>query len=231
MKFKISCIVIICLSLFSCLKLEDEDNDTPEPICTFDSGAPKVSTISTESFPYKDIKNIIFKDSFGITKLFEVTSSNSASKVVNTTNFFNVLTNKNETVTNCMDANVITYTLKELGGQLILKALIYNDFDQASPKKDIIDKIEIAISEKGDENITFPIFNMIVDKRNSQDGFTELLKTMDEVTIYGKKFNSVFQNIPLPNTIVTYWVYYNKNEGIVGFSESNGRKWRFDSMN
>lgn len=230
MKFKIVCLsfLILCISFSSCLDTED---NTQETICTYNYGAPKVSAISSESFPYKNIKNVIFKDSLGITKLFEVTSSTSSSKVVNTMNVFNMFTNKNESVTNCMDANFITYTLKELGGQLVLKALIYNDFDRSSPKKEIVDKVEIAISEKGDANVTFPIFNMIVDKRNSQDGFTESLKTMDEVTIYGKKFNSVFQNIPLPNTVVTYWVYYNKNEGIVGFSESNGRKWRFDSMN
>lgn len=224
MRIKVCYLLLVIFSFSSCLKLEDDDKDqTMEPVCIFNNGTQKVSAISSEAFPYKNIKNIIFKDSFGITKLFEVTSTNSFSRVINT--------NSSNDLTNCMEANVITYTLKEAGGQLVLKALIYNDFDRSVPKKEVIDKIEIAISENGDTQMTFPIFSMIVDKRNSQDGFTETLKTMDEITVFGKKFKSVFQNIPLPNTVVTYWVYYNKNEGIVGFSESNGRKWVFDSMN
>jgi hypothetical protein len=228
-KFRIFLAFAISISLLSCLDTEEDGNTTIT--CTYENGKKEVSSSSIDAFPYKGIKNITFKDSFGITKLFEVTFSNSQAKVVNTSTFFDPNVGQNKTVTNCMDANFITYTLKEVGGQLLLKAIIFNDFDKASPKKEIVDKVEIAISEKADATVTFPIFNMTIDKKNSTDGFVETLRKMDEIKIFNKEFKSVFQNIPLPNTVATYLVYYNISEGIVCFSESNGRKWRFDSMN
>jgi hypothetical protein len=227
--FRIFLVFTIGINLASCLDTEEDGNTTTT--CTYENGKKEVSSSSIDAFPYTGIKNVIFKDSFGITKLFEVTFSNSLAEIVNTSTFFDTNLGQNKTVTNCMDANFITYTLKEVGGQLLLKAIIYNDFDKASPKKEIVDKVEIAISEKGDLNVTFPIFNMTIDKKNSTDGFVEIIRNIDEINIFNKKFQSVFQNIPLPNTVATYLVYYNKSEGIVCFSESNGRKWRFDSMN
>ena len=118
--------------------------------------------------------------------------------------------------------------MTEIGGALILVAKIYNDFDTSLPNKKVVDEIEIQITDNGRLDGVLPYFNTRIDTRESKDGFADKIDTTDELTIYDKTFKSVIFNVF--TSTQRHKTYYNKNEGIVAFTEANGRKWRFDSM-
>ena len=75
----------------------------------------------------------------------------------------------------------------------------------------------------------FPYFNMRIDKRASTDNFSDKIESFGELAIFDKTFKNVFKNVF--TTTQRHKVLYNQTEGIVSFTEANGRKWRFESMN
>lgn len=221
--------LLVMVSLISCL---GEDPVLDDEICTHDIGQQQLTAISKEAFPYTNIKNVTFVDSFGIKKIFDLKFTSSSSKVTNSIavkdTIFNGVPYPAGTITNCMLSQAWSYTLTEIGGSLILVGRVQNDFDATLPQRNVVDEVEILISSNNRPLEVFPYFNIRLDYRNSQDGFVNKIKTIDDLTIFGKTFSGVMYNEFA--TVQQHKAYYNKTEGIVMFSEANGRIWRFDSM-
>jgi hypothetical protein len=222
-------IFVVMLFLSSCL---GEDKNETTDNCTFDIGQQQLTSISKTAFPYENIKNVTFVDSLGIKKVFEVKYVASSVLVTNSITVkdtvFNGIPYAAGKITNCMFSQSWSYNLSEIGGSLILVARIYNDFDTSLPAKKVVDEIEILITDNGRLNEVLPYFNMRLDTRESQDGYADRIETKDEMTLFGKTFKGVINNVF--NIARWHKAYYNKSEGIVAFTEANGRKWRFDSM-
>jgi hypothetical protein len=224
-------LIFILFSLSGCLN-DDESEKDPITECTYDLGQQSLTSISKNAFPYAGIKNVIFVDSFGIQKNFELTFADASSLVTNSKfirdTVLNGLPFESATVTNCMYDQSWIFTLRELGGPMILVAKIYTDFDLTLPTRKVVDKIEILLTTSGRVDDVFPYFKMVIDKRESTDGYLDMLEVKDEFLVYDKTFKNVINSIP-PNPQL-HKVYYNKTEGIVAFTEANGKKWIFDKM-
>ncbi|MBK8885294.1 MAG: hypothetical protein IPN46_01610 [Saprospiraceae bacterium] len=223
--------IFLLLFLGSCIS--DSDETPQEVACTYDLGNQTLLPTSVTAFPYQNIKTVTFVDSFGVHKIFDVTTEKTSAKLrhsiilIDTT--INSIYYKNSEIVNCMFSQSVNYTLKENGGNLILFASVYNDFDTAKPEKTVVDEAEISLTDNGLVASLFPYFNMRIDKRASTDNFTDKIESFGELAIFDKTFKNVFKNVF--TTTQRHKVLYNQTEGIVSFTEANGRKWRFESMN
>lgn len=213
-------------SMTSCI--DSDDNNDANVACTFDLGKQNLVETSKDFFPYKNVQNLIFRDSLGVRKVFEVTFSDSHSSLINV--FYIKEVNKVvDSIVNCMVSQSYDYTLKEIGGSLLLQAKIYNDFDLSTGEKKVIDKVEIQVSENLTNIVGFSAFKMTVDNRASTAMTSEVLTKYDSFEVYDTTYTNVFSSFTIPDP--RHKAYYNKTEGIVAFTESNGRLWRYDGKN
>lgn len=213
-------------SMTSCI--DSDHNNDANVACTFDLGKQNLVETSKDFFPYKNVQNLIFRDSLGVRKVFEVTFSDSHSSLINV--FYIKEVNKVvDSIVNCMVSQSYDYTLKEIGGSLLLQAKIYNDFDLSTGEKKVIDKVEIQVSENLTNIVGFSAFKMTVDNRASTAMTSEVLTKYDSFEVYDTTYTNVFSSFTTPDP--RHKAYYNKTEGIVAFTESNGRLWRYDSKN
>lgn len=208
--------------------LDSDDNNDGDVVCTFDLGKQTLVETSKEFFPYKNVQNVIFRDSLGVRKVFEVTFSDTHSSLINV--FYIKEVNKVvDSIVNCMVSQSWNYTLKEIGGSLLLQARIYNDFDLSTGEKKVLDKVEIQVSENLSNIVGFSAFKMTVDNRASTAMTSEVLTKYDSFEVYDTIYSNVFSSFTTPDA--RHKAYYNKTEGIVAFTESNGRLWRYDDKN
>ena len=213
-------------SLTSCLKSDDTTDGTVK--CTFDLGKQNLVETSKEFLPYKNVQNLIFRDSLGVKKVFEVTFKDSHSSL-NNVFYIKEINKVVDSIVNCMLSQSWEYTLKEIGGSLILNAKIYNDFDLSVGEKKVLDKVEIQVSENITNIAGFSAFKMTVDSRSSTAMTSEVLTKYDSFEVYDTTYTNVFSSFTTSNP--RHKAYYNKTEGIVAFTESNGRLWRYDGKN
>jgi hypothetical protein len=222
---------IIIISLISCIS--ETDTDTNDESCTYDLGTQMLSDYSKAQWPYNGKSSVIFIDSFGIKKIFDLKFEETYAKTQHSITLKDTTINgvkyQNKTITNCMLSQSNVYYLQENGGSLLLQATVFNDFDQSYLQKSVIDEAEISIVDNGKIEELFPYFNMRVDSKSSADKYKDSLIVQTSLTIFGKSFSNVLKNkFDSPQLHI---VQYNKTEGIVSFTEANGRKWRFESMN
>jgi hypothetical protein len=213
-------------SMTSCLTSDDNTDGTVK--CTFDIGKQNLVETSKEFLPYKNVQNLIFRDSLGVKKVFEVTFSESHSSLNNV--FYIKEVNKVvDSIVNCMLSQSWDYKLKEIGGSLLLNARIYNDFDLSTGQKKVLDKVEIQVSEDITSIVGFSAFKMTVDNRTSTAMTSEVITKYDSFEVYDTTYTNVFSSFTTADP--RHKAYYNKTEGIVAFTESNGRLWRYDGKN
>lgn len=216
----------IVLSLSSCIKSDDR-NDVGV-VCTFDLGKQNLVETSKDVLPYKNVQNLIFKDSLGVRKLFQVSFTDSHNSLVNVFQIKEI--NKVvDSIVNCMVSQSWDYTLREIGGSMLLRARIYNDFDLSTGEKKVIDKVEIQVSENLATIVGFSAFKVTVDARASSAMTSEVITTYPSFNVLDTTYNNVLSSFTTPNP--RHKAYYNKTEGIVAFTESNGRLWRYDGKN
>ncbi len=223
---KIMILIITSISIIACSKSE---NDTDGNIvCTFDLGKQNLVETSKDALPYEGVRNLIFRDSLGVRKVFEVSFSDSQSSLIN---IFEIkeINKVVDSIVNCMTGQSLDFKIKEIGGALILNARIYNDFDLSTGEKKVLDKVEIQISENISTIVGFSAFKMTLDKRASTATSSEVLTKYDSFEVYDTTYNDVFSSFTSANP--RHKAYYNKTEGIVAFTESNGRLWLYDGKN
>lgn len=227
--------ILICaysiISIFSCISnTEPDNNDTS---CTYDLGKQTLTSFSKAIWPYNGKTSVTFIDSFGIKKIFDLSFEETWAITEHSITLKDTTINgvkyQNTNIKNCMFAQSNVYTLKENGGTLLLVATVFNDFDKTILQKQVVDEAEISIVDNGKIDETIPYFNMRVDNRSSNDMHQDSLIKQSSVQIFGKTFSDVIKN--KFTTAQLHTTQFNNTVGIVSFTEANGRKWRFDSMN
>lgn len=228
MKFKVL-LIFIC-AFFGCLPSENTDNTDLK--CTYDIGQQQLSGVSKAFLPFEGKKVVTFVDTLGLKKQFDlfvnIKQRRLQNKIFIRDTIWNGKSYKAGDIYNCLTQDVLEYNIKDQGGPMHLRISIAQEFDLGFIEKSPIEVMNIQIAENGDIEDADIYYKEITNALNSNNLPTIDYDTYDELWIWNKFFTNVkkmkIRGLP------KHEVWFNRAQGIVRFTETTGRRWRFDSI-
>jgi hypothetical protein len=193
-------------------------------ICDYDLGKYILHPNSILANPYRFGEKISFVDSLLDTMTLSVINVYRPNNTGNSMLYFYNYHVPGDTVIMCYMADNLYVFLQSDKSHLRFGLNISTQPYYSDPRSGkFSDEINIWVNEKDDPNKSYGVFYDIVHQQNAPEN-TSRVVNLPVFDLFGKAFNQVKYN-EFQNTSKKLW--YNDTEGIVAFTDHEGKLWRF----
>lgn len=214
---------LLLVLLCSCDKENIEPSDH-EKLCDVELGIFKLSEASLSFVPYILNDIITFVDSAGKNLILQVNFVNRTmdGQAV----YYDYSSNGRDTVRYCYTFDAKYYRLKAETDNININISVKCNPSFIEPNSGkFSDILDIFVDDALNKNVAHQIYCDVIDFRNNH-GFNYGNIVMSEVTFWDKKFNQVkYTDFAAPK----YRLWYNNTEGIIAFTDHDGKLWRYHS--
>jgi hypothetical protein len=218
-----------CLLFIGCEKepLPKEPIDPSDPwACDFQLGKYTLAQSSVDVNKYKLGQKVIFVDSNkNELKLNVENVSRSSGDLGQSKIFLYNYKIEGDTAVFCYHADFLSVNLSTTDNKIRFNLSLHTKPYYGDPLSGkFSDLIDIFIVDKSDPLKGSGVFSTIINKQNNPD-LIDYTKSIPEKALYGKTFKDVMYN-QFANT--SYYLWYTLQDGIVAFTDHDGKKWRYD---